>query len=110
MLTDSLEKKACSRKRGPLCRFLLRPVCPRTDFGAYILDYALQDEIYISSNARRKDDRAPLKACLQAELPYYRSLADQKRRCTARDSPYEGFLPDWDNSAKDFTAVYMEHG
>ena len=109
MLTDSLEKGDAAVSVGLYANFCSALFAHGTDFGAYILDYALQDEnLYMLKCAQEKTIEAPLKACLQAELAILQELGSIKSADVRRMIPYEGFLPDWDNSAKDFTAVYME--
>ncbi len=77
------------------------------DLSSYILTLILEDEnIYMIRKSHRLDISQKMHECLQNELESLQMIAELTSEEVRGNIEYNGFLPDWDNSAYDFKAEY----
>ncbi len=77
------------------------------DLSAYILTLILEDEnIYMIRKSHRLDISQKMHDCLINELESLQMIAGLTSDEVRGNIAYDGFLPDWDNSAYDFKAEY----
>ncbi len=77
------------------------------DLSSYILTLILEDEnIYMIRKSHRLDISQKMHDCLLNELESLQMIAGLTSKEVRGNIKYEGFLPDWDNSAYDFKAEY----
>lgn len=75
----------------------------------YILKITLENEnIYLLRRAREQKIETQLEQCLQNELKILQHLASVTSTQVKNAFSYDGFLPEWENSDYDFTAIYQE--
>ncbi len=80
------------------------------DFSVYILELIKQDEnIYLKQVVAGREASVYLKACVAHELSVLREIANISGEEVKRYIPFEGFMPEWNNSELDFEALYAEH-
>ncbi len=77
------------------------------DLSSYILTLILEDEnIYMIRKSHRLDISQKMHDCLINELESLQMIAGLTSEEVRGNIDYNGFLPDWDNSAYDFKAEY----
>lgn len=82
--------------------------------GTSLTDYILMriiedDNIYVQKRAQKQPVDKVLEACMKNELAVLQSIAQLRSADIRVHIRYDGYLPDWENSASDFFAVYMRH-
>ncbi len=77
------------------------------DLSSYILTLILEDEnIYMIRKSHKLSVSEKMHDCLMNELESLQMIAELKSEQVRNNIDYDGFLPDWDNSAYDFRAEY----
>ncbi len=77
------------------------------DLSSYILTLILEDEnIYMIRKAHKLEISEKMHDCLVNELESLQAIADMTSEMVRSNIAYDGFLPEWDNTAYDFKAEY----
>lgn len=79
------------------------------DLGTYILTLVFEDEnICMIRKAQNIPLGEKIQECLENELLSLREISLMTSKEVKKNIDYDGFLPDWDNTAYDFTEEYRK--
>ncbi|MCI6582329.1 MAG: ATP-binding protein [Oscillospiraceae bacterium] len=79
------------------------------DLGTYILTLVFEDEnICMIKKAQNTEPGDKMQACLENELLSLEEISQITSEDVKKCIDYDGFLPDWDNTAYDFRSRYKE--
>lgn len=79
------------------------------DLGTYILTLVFEDEnICMIKKAQNTELGDKMQACLENELLSLEEISQITSEDVKKCIDYDGFLPDWDNTAYDFRSRYKE--
>ncbi|MBP1567228.1 MAG: ATP-binding protein, partial [Oscillospiraceae bacterium] len=77
------------------------------DLGTYILTLVFEDEnICMIKRGQNTDPGEKINTCLENELAALEEISQISSEEIKKAIDYDGFLPDWDNTAYDFRAEY----
>lgn len=80
-----------------------------TDLSVYLLNAVLEDEnAYMLRKAEDKPCDPVMEECAAHELAFFQELSSLTPEDAAKAMDYEGFLPRWQVSERDFTAIYSD--
>jgi predicted AAA+ superfamily ATPase len=99
--------KSTAERISDYARFVSALFREGEDLGGVLLDRVLTDENCYVARITRGDAIGPaLEACLVNELQALEDLSRLSAREVREAIGYDGYLPEWTNGARDFTAAY----